>query len=156
MLAATLALVMAVAEAVAEIEIPVEDMLGVTEALELTGDEAAELEIGLLVAELEAGVDAREVVAEDELTGVEGLPEETGKELGEEDEVTRLLEARIDDTALEDPAGEETGLLGGREEELMTELEGNDELTADELKEVATDELETAVLLREAEGEEIE
>ena len=77
MLAATLALVMAVAEAVAEIEIPVEDMLGVTEALELTGDEAAELEIGLLVAELEAGVDAREVVAEDELTGVEGLPEET-------------------------------------------------------------------------------
>ena len=38
----------------------------------------------------------------------------------------------------------------------MTELEGNDELTADELKEVATDELETAVLLREAEGEEIE
>lgn len=111
------------------------------------GDEAAELEIGLLVAELEAGVDAREVVAEDELTGVEGLPE---------DEVTMLLEARIDDTALEDPAGEETGLLGGREEVLMTELEGDDELTADELKEVATDELETAVLLREAEGEDIE
>ena len=52
MLAATFALVMAVAEAVAEIEIPVEDMLGVTEALELTGDEAAGLEIGLLVVEL--------------------------------------------------------------------------------------------------------
>lgn len=113
----------AVAVAVAEMEIAVEDMLVVTEGLEIIGeDEAVELEIGLLVAELEetgleAGEDDTEETADEE-TALVGVPEgelvtglDSGDELGVEELIAEELKG--DEVTLEEAVVLLTGVEVG-------------------------------------------
>ena len=163
-LAATAAWLIGVADALAERDTAVEDMVGeVTGVLEDTGgDEATGLELGLLVAGLDTGVDkdptgveelaGLELTGAEELTGLEilGADELAGDELAGAEEAIGLEVGLPLGVALVEVA-ELTGVLPSLElGELTGELE--EEPAAEELEDAGLEELCTKVEVAKVDG----